>query len=288
MGNQTVLEVLSHPFEAFPPPSPQSKAAFETKTSAINVTPSSKLRYDIKEVKEDALWLSAKANVDETAALRIVVEECQSRAAARLLGPLSEEELASIRETVGNNQFLSPVTVALASQGKDAAKIQAEFDMKDSRQERILTMYLSERRHLLKCFELLLSAALNRDSKLQANGKAADETETGLVNLYNVLVDELGEVNDFVEKCFAAMGTFMQRIDSGSGWFQDEERPAVEIEWVQTQLIEATHTLEAVFQAVTKLQEDIPSSRVIIRWLEFLQSHNFLDMFNTVCVFHIS
>jgi nuclear pore complex protein Nup188 len=54
-------------------------------------------------VKEDALWLSEKAQIDETAALRVAVEECQSRAAARLITLFSEEELASIRETAGNS-----------------------------------------------------------------------------------------------------------------------------------------------------------------------------------------
>ena len=54
-------------------------------------------------MKEDALWLSEKAQIDETAALRVVVQECQSRAATRLRTPFSEEELAGIRETAGNS-----------------------------------------------------------------------------------------------------------------------------------------------------------------------------------------
>ena len=54
-------------------------------------------------MKEDALWLSEKAQIDETSALRVVVEECQSRAAARLSAPFSEDELTNIREAAGNS-----------------------------------------------------------------------------------------------------------------------------------------------------------------------------------------
>lgn len=54
-------------------------------------------------MKEDALWLSGKAQIDETSALRVVVVECQSRAAARLSAPFSEDELINIRETAGNS-----------------------------------------------------------------------------------------------------------------------------------------------------------------------------------------
>ena len=227
-------------------------------------------------MKEDALWLSEKAQIDETAALRVVVEECQSRAAGRLIAPFSEEELASIRDTAGNST--SPVTLSLASRGRDAADIQAEFDTEDQRRQRIFMTYLSERRHLLKCVELLLSAFMNRTNAVPDNGKGkgVGAAVTWLESNGQALAAEIGQFDEFVLQCFRAIGTFIQNISSGSGW------PALEIEWIQNQLTEAIHTMEIVFQIVS-FHEELSSSDVVLGWLTLLKSWDFLDGFDPVC-----
>lgn len=280
----TVLALLSRPFDAFPQPSAQTKAAYETKTSAINTVSPTNLQHDINEVKEDALWLSQTARIDETAALRIVVEECQSRATARLLGPLSEEELASIREAAGNNQFSSPITVSLASRGKDAADIQTQFDKEDSRRQRILLTYLSERQHLLKCVELLLSALGNQTTGAPANGskgKGVSAANTWLETAGRAVATQIGSLDDFLLQCFNAIGAFFQNLGTGSGWYQNDPKPALEEEWARSQFIEATHTMEIVFQIVS-FQEELSASDVVLGWLNLLQSYGFLDGLNMV------
>lgn len=157
LRDQEVLELIVNPFNAYPEPSAQTKTAFETRTSAINVTPSSTAQYDAKQIKEDALWLSKVTKIDEVAALRVVVEECQSRAAAQLLGPFSEEELASIRDAAGDTKYSSSIPIALVSRGSEALDIQRDFDTMESRQKRILRTYLSERRYHLKTVEQMTS-----------------------------------------------------------------------------------------------------------------------------------
>ncbi|TVY42497.1 Nucleoporin [Lachnellula occidentalis] len=277
LADPAVLRLLSRPFDAYPPHSQQTKAAFETKSSAINVTPSSTLRFDIKQVKEDALWLSGKAQIDETSALRVVVEECQSRAAARLSAPFSEDELINIRETAGNST--SPVTLCLASRGRDGADIQAEFDTEDHRRQRVFMTYLSERRHLLKCVELLLSAFMTHKIAIPDNGngngkgKGVGAASTWLESYGQTLATEIGQLDGFVLKCFQAIEKNIKNIDSGSGW------PALEIEWIRNQLTEATHTMEIVFQTV-EFNNQFSSSDVVLTWLTFMRSYDFLDGFH--------
>lgn len=234
-------------------------------------------------MKGDALWLSQTARVDETAALRIVVVECQSRATARLLGPLSEEELASIREAAGNNQFSSPVTVSLASRGKDAADIQTQFDKEDSRRQRILLTYLSERQHLLKCVELLLSALGNQATGVPASGKGkrTSTVDTWLETSGQAVATQIGPLNDFLLVCFNAIESFFQKLTTGSGWYQNDPKAVLEEEWARSQLIEATHTMEIVFQIVS-FQEELSTSDVVLGWLNLLQSYGFLDGLNMV------
>ena len=75
-----VQKLLARPFHPFSFTQSNTKAAFETKTAAINVAPTSNCEYDINKIKEDALWLSKEAQIDEVSALRIIVLEYQSRA----------------------------------------------------------------------------------------------------------------------------------------------------------------------------------------------------------------
>jgi nuclear pore complex protein Nup188 len=234
-------------------------------------------------VKEDALWLSQTARIDETAALRIVVLECQSRATARLLGPLSEEELASIREAAGNNQFSSPITVSLASRGKDAADIQTQFDKEDSRRQRILLTYLSERQHLLKCVERLLSALGNQPMGVSANGKkkGVPAADTWLETGGQAVASQIRPLDNFLLQGFNAIESFFQKLSTGSGWYQNDPKPVLEDEWARSQLIEATHTMEIVFQIVS-FQEELSTSDVVLGWLNLLQSYGFLDGLNMV------
>ncbi|TVY27193.1 Nucleoporin [Lachnellula hyalina] len=277
LADPAVLRLLSRPFDAFPPRSQQTKAAFETKSSAINVTPSSNLRFDIKQVKEDALWLSEKAQIDETSALRVVVEECQSRAAARLSAPFSEDELTNIREAAGNST--SPVTLSLASRGRDGVDIQAEFDTEDHRRQRVFMTYLSERRHLLKCVKLLLSAFMNHtiaipdDGNGNGKGKGVGAALTWLESYGQALVTEVGQLDEFVLQCFQAIEKNIRNIGSGNGW------PAVEIEWTRNQLTEATHTMEIVFHTLS-FNGQFSSSDVVLKWLTFMRSYDFLDDFD--------
>jgi nuclear pore complex protein Nup188 len=269
---------LSKPFDAFPQPSQATKTAFEQKTSAINVTPSSSPRYEIKEIKEDALWLSKIANIDELSALRVVIEECQSRTAAQLLGRFSEEELISIGEAAGNSKYSSPIPVCLLSEGLDLEAIQKDFDLEDNRRQRIFRAYLSERRHLLKSTERLLHIVLNPDQAYgNGTGKATEVKTSWLASHGRTVASKLGPTDDFLLRCFKAIRGNVKNIENGSGWQDD-----VELEWVRAQITEATHSMEIVFQMVDSARE-CTSSKVVLEWLRLADSCGFFSSFEMVC-----
>jgi nuclear pore complex protein Nup188 len=286
LADPDVLTLLSNPFEAYPVPSSQTKAIFETRTSAINATPSSTAQYDIKVVKEDALWLSKVALIDELSALRLVVEECQSRAASQLLGPFSEEELSSIRDAAGESKYSNPVPIALLSQGADAELIQKDFDREESRRERILKTYLSERRYLLKCTELLLHAYFSspEPQNNQGNGKAPQVAAPWISKSGQAVASKLAlnEGDKFMLQGIAFIETRIKSIETGSGWFIEEGgRESIETEWIQAQIAESTHAMELIWHFLVYVI-GFPSSQIILGWFRLQQSVGFFNSFAMV------
>jgi nuclear pore complex protein Nup188 len=283
LSSPDVLELLSHPFKAFPKPSQQTKSTFETKTSAINVTPSSSARYDIKEIKEDAIWLSKEATIDELSALRVVVIEWQTRTYAQLLDPFSEEELSGIQDAAGHSQ--SSLPVALLSQGEDSKTLQDAFDSTKSRRLRILYTYLSESRHLLKCVNLLLQKSTHEQRHAPGNGrgKAPGEAVPSLTEIGQRLARSTPEESqEFLLECIEGVEIRIKKIDSGSGWYrEDGGREEVELEWINNHITEATSTMEIIFQTID-ISEAIASSNTVLAWLRLVASYNFFDGFVTV------
>ena len=282
LADPEVLGRLTSPFDAFAEPSAQTKAIFETRTSAINVTPSSNARYDVKEIKEDALWLSSTVKIDEVTALRVVVEECQSRASAQLLGSFSEEELASIREAAGNSRYTSSVPVALLSQGADPEVIKEEFEAKDNRKQRILFTYLSERTYFLKCVERLLHAVFVSGANSE-DGKGRDTTPW-LAECGKAIIAKLEKknVDDLLLRGTRYIETNIKNIEIGSGWFGEEGgRESVEMGWITNQITEATHTMEILWHFLTYVVE-CPSSQLALAWFKLQQTFGFFGSFSMV------
>ena len=274
-----VALLLSKPFDAFSKPSPQGKASLEQKTSAINVTPSPNSRFDLKEIKEDALWLSQAVNVDEVAALRVVVVEFQNRTAAQLLGPFSEEELTGIREAAGNSKYSSAIPLSLLSQGADPEVVKASFGSQEARRQRILNTYLSERRCLLKCIETLLQSVRDFNSRDQDNakGKGAEATASWLQLKGSDILRNFGSRDAFLMRAFAEIKATVQKVEAGSDCFtQDGGNEEIELTWTTSHLSEIVHTMEIIFDLVVSSPE-ITSGNIVTQWLELVQSCQFFD-----------
>ena len=276
---------MAYPFKAFSSPSQQSKSAFETKTSAINVTPSSNTRYNIREVKEDAVWLSKEVKIDEISALRIVVEECQDRPSAQLLGRLSNEELASIQEAASIIQG----STALLSRVTDADPVQDDFDSQESRRLRILRMYLSERRNLLQCLNILCQKSFYPDQEeLGGRGKDTEAPVSWVRTVGKNVEHGIGDQDEWIIGGLSAIETNVGNVDAGSGWLQGHGgREDIENEWINNQIMEITYTMEVIFQIIDT-KPTLCSSTVVTAWMSAMERCNFFDQFSTVRILNSS
>ncbi|KAG9245769.1 nucleoporin-like protein [Calycina marina] len=261
--DQDVKERLSLPYDAFPQPSQQTKSAFETKTSAINITPTPDSLFDIKEIKEDAVWLSAEAQLDEITSLRVVVQEFQSRAYAGLLGRFSHQELIGIQEA--GDQGLASASGAFLLQSADSDDLQKEFTTKEDRRLRILRIYFIERRFLLRCTSILLQIC-NYQLPVTAviwQGKEKDTRRAALEDLGKFLLTGSGDSARWLTPSIEEIRSSVGEVVSRNGMF--------EIEWASGRIAEACHWMEIIFQ-VLDVNDHVASSRTVLAWLQIVKS----------------
>ena len=100
-----VFDLLTNSLDQPPPANSTTRSTFDTLTSAINVTPTRNDRYDIKQIKENALWLSKTVKVDEVQALRLTILEWQQSTSVQLAEGDAEDE----RALAAFNDAVSPL-----------------------------------------------------------------------------------------------------------------------------------------------------------------------------------
>lgn len=283
--------MLCRPFSAFPPPNEHSKRAFETRTAAIHVTSTTNGNYNIEEIKQDALWLSNEAKIDEVSALRITIIERQSSSSAQLLRGFSDTEIASIQDAVGNDASGSSFLLAMSSMRAAPSNAQHNtFNSLTSRKLRLVMHYLSERRHIIKVAEVLVRAAVseafsttNNDRNAAANTKAwVLGIGKTLLNARRVGEDSIGGFQPLVAECIDALQTRADDLERGSGISIDGDcDDEIELEWGKCLLLELSHIGQMVFGIISSTQDTIPSS-VILPWLRFICKYQFFERFQNV------
>jgi nuclear pore complex protein Nup188 len=284
LNDPEVLQLLARPYNPYSFNKNQTKTSFETKTAAINVTPTSKGLYDIGEIKEDALWLSKEAQIDEVSALRLVVLEYQGRSSAQLLCDFGEEEAACIQEAAGNGpESLAMVPTAAVSSGNVD-----KFNSQGSRRIRALRLFLSERRYLLKCAASLLQTGLDQHmDAADGTGQAGNRSRTWVDQMGTKVCESIREsgrsMQEFLMDSIRSLKMSFAGLENGSGWFaQDGGHEVLEIDWLGNKIIEAVHTMEIVF-SILDFQRSIPSSDSVLEWFRFVMTFGFFDEFNSVC-----
>lgn len=283
------MQLLAKPFDAFAKATAQTKSAFETKTAAINVTPTTDGRYDIGQIKEDSLWLSKEVDIDEIAALRIVVEEWQTRSASRLLCAFTDEEISTLQAAVDNatDVQLNSTSRALLSGAGGLGTNPETFETQESRRLRIINTYLTERTYILRCAETLLqrctySEYIVRRGVVTTTKGEAPWVESVAKNLRESVHLSGRESHIFQANCIKGLRTCVERLVQGSGWFkQDGGRDDVELEFTRTQLAEAIHILELLFQAL-ETAGCIPSAKTVLEWYQVLSEFGYLDQYQAV------
>ncbi len=296
LSDEQSIDLLKLPFKCFQPPTSHTKASFETRTSAIHVTPSAHGHYDINQIKEDTLWLSKEAQIEEVSALRIVILEWQTRPAAQLLSGFSEEENASIQDAAGGNALglsqLRSSTQIPPGQRPDTTS----FDDLNSRHLRFWDIYLSERRYILRVSEFLISTSLNIGAAGHVDlgsdkGKKREEL-TWVSRVGATIVEQQksgkdgdGNANTFLSECVDSLQVNVDNLERGSGCFKDEGgRPEIEESWGQNQVTEMIHIMELMFIIVDS-SLTISASVITLSWLRFAAKYDFFDQFQPVSGF---
>ena len=289
LTDDLTVDLLVRAFQPFELPTAQTRAAFETKTSAVNVTPSSHGRYDIKQIKDDAVWLSKETSIDEVSALRIVVVEWQIRPANELLqGVLGELVLAS------QERFLSRgLRVSLAGttiQPKNGAD-NAPFSSLQCRRMRLLDLYLSERRYIIKSCEYIISCVLygTASEGLDRYGDLKHRRPAWLgvianhiMSIWNLDGTMKTNSKNFFVNAVEALKIRLESLEQGSQWtVDDDSREEAEVAWSRNQILEMIH----VMQIVLVLLESSPRlmrSDAIISWFRLMRMYGFFERFELV------
>ena len=292
LNDGRTIEILTRFLSPFSPPTPQSKAAFETQTSAIHITPNSRGRYKLSEIKEDALWLSKEVGVDEISALRIVIIELQTRPAVRLLRGSAVDDGSATQAGIESSSLQS--SLLGSNYGAIGSEVAASFDSYHERRMRLLDVYLSERQFLAKTAEFITSNAAFESAETEAihndinNDEGKDKTlwlrEVGasLLKSWNPRGVDSNSRKNWLVDATAALGVRVDNMARGSGWLQDEDTAVdVEVAWCRVQLLEMIHIMQTMMSIVMSSVE-LTRSDVLRCWFKFVGDYGFFEQFELV------
>lgn len=226
-------------------------------------------------------------------ALRIAVLEWQSRPAGQLLSGFSEEETISLQNAGTGDSFRAtlggaPPPDALqrtAPRGDSTAYLG-----KGARQLRLLRLYLSEKRYILKVFQLLFSSTLQGQLPSYYMEPAVDKGKgkkalraTNIQEIAETVLQIHPEENKIHPKdCVAAIQSRLAALESGSGWFSsDDDNHVIELNWQENAIAESTDIMQIMF---LQLQSNnaIPSAELLLSWLRLMAKYDFLENFSPV------
>ena len=288
------VKILTQCLTPYPAATSQTKMAFEARTSAINVAPTARGRYNIQQLKEDALWLSKEANIDELSAMRLVVLEWQARPAIQLLHEPSEQDSGLLKfdgKFVNSNFGLETASVARFK--LSSAEIMETFKSPRERHLRLLYLYLSERKYLLKTVECIIF----QTSYKSITDKNIDQPDTNVLEENRHWVDRLGvsilkawnlqgtvsksNRNWFVD-VILAMRSRVEALGEASGLLKDEEiNEELEIAWRDGQVLELIHIMQTTFTLI-QIYPGLTRTDALIHWFRFMSQYRFFEQFDTV------
>jgi nuclear pore complex protein Nup188 len=249
---------------------------------------------EVADVKTDAKWLSEQANIDEVSALRLAVLERQSRAANQLLGGFADEEASSLQSIAGSSVFGSSVAVsnfhALPATEGGGDNYDA-FHSKEAARSRLLKLYLSERRWILKVCVYLARAALPKPEESDLRSKSKEKIdESWLVRIGKTILNsgiigsEYGKSGKpFFIECIESLERHVDALQNGSGWYkQDGGRTDLEVFWSESQILEMIHLMQLMF-LVLDAQTEMVTSTIAATWFRFMSKYSFFEKFTPVC-----
>ena len=275
-SDKQVQKLLARPFDPFSFTQSNTKSAFDTKISAVNVTPTSQSDYSIDEIKEDSLWLSKEAQIDEISALRIVVLEFQSRPTTQLQTTFSTEEVVSLQAAAGNiNSESSNLLASALFSAANGLNSQPQ-NPQEQRRLRAIQLYLSERQNLLACSKIIFQVGFCQQERKDSG--IAEEPSWIERIAKSFLSSQEESPERFLHYCITALNSNFKKLDAGSGWFKAEGgRQDVEAEWLLCRIIEFIHILEMSLVILDYRKEDTRTPANVLEWFQFVSKYAFFE-----------
>ena len=289
------IHLLAHPFSPFSAPTSQSNSSFETKTSAINVTPSPHAHYDIKEIKDDTLWLSKETHIDEVAALRIALLEWQTRSAVQLLRGNPGGLAISLNGRGGANGLQASYFDAgssLLAKSSFIDENRPTFEEDGVRHQRLLETYLSERRYLLKTSEYISFARLCTlgDGPEKATGPRQNtfnwmgEVGDSSLSSWGYWDDSKSSSKSLIIEVVEALRSRFNALTRASGWLVDTVlQEDIDIAWGRNQLVEAIHIMQILLN-VLAFSSNVVKAPAILAWFRLMNECGFFESLQLVCL----
>ncbi|KAL8692568.1 MAG: hypothetical protein Q9218_002437 [Villophora microphyllina] len=274
-------------------PNSEARSTFNTKTSAINTVLSAQARFDINQIKDDTLWLSTEANVNEVAALRIVVLERQTRPAAQLQESTlaNDTAIALGAGSLNGNRFQSTLSASRSilppNLTSNEGRPTEAFDSDGARRIRLFNTYLAERRYRLKaCKYLVLTASCKvEDERVASSGPLGstpawvDSVGNEILTAWDVQgISQYGGRNIFLSG-IDALRARIRCLEEGSGWFKDKGlQESIEAAWSESHILEIVPVLETMLAMLGNLSQ-MSRSGVVISWFRLMSDYGFFEVF---------
>ena len=289
------IEILARSFSPYSAPTSQTKSSFETKTSAINVTPSPHAHYDIKQIKDDTLWLSKETKIDEVAALRIALLEWQTRSAVQLLRGSPGEQATNLTGGRGINQlqasFFDPGSSLLAK-SSFLGESEPSFDDIQARRPRLLETYLSERRYILKTSEYITFAALcngiggpdKAPSQAKRKSDWLDEVGSSILSSWSVEESSKASRRSLIIETVESLRARFEALREGSGWLADQGvQEDIELAWGRNQLVETIHIMQILLN-VLEFFPILLKAPAVLAWFRLISECGFFEVLQLVSI----
>jgi len=265
LADPKVLNLLKRFDEPYAKPSQQTRSSFEELTSAINVAPTWTGKYDIKQIKEDALWLSKETGLDEVHALRYTVLELQLHSEDHLLQGSVEADDTALGLSLEKSSLLRSVLGKQATEVKSAVSQTAQ-----ERRVRLLHLFLGESQHLAKVRELVVfSKTCSLQEKIPAwlSGLGGQ-----LLESWNV---SGGNLSSHFPEVYSALERDILSIRSGCPWVrEDDSEEDLQRAWTRKHALDMLHRLRTMVH-IAEASDQLPSAGVLTKWFEFLAVNHF-------------
>lgn len=289
------IAILSSPWAPFPKPSPHEKSRFESATAPISVTPAQSDQYSLDEIKEDSLWLSKEAQISEYAALRLAVQEWQTRPTVQLLSGLTEEEVLSVKEAAGLNNLgastFVPNMSILTTPTSFEEQATSQFNSPDQRKLRLIGIYFSTCTSILRVSQMLLAWSAARELRATKPEYPSD---------YRICDDRFEQLGQAIagkqnhkagstpglpglERCIHALDEKVNALNEGCGWsLPDSIQENIQVQWVLAHTTQIVHVLHlTLFHAHTNTKDPVPVS-IVDQWFGTLAGVAYFKDFPSV------